>query len=48
MDDTATKKFANWAVSYRGRWARWGGRHSLPSGAAKAAARRWPPLCPKP
>ena len=40
VEDTATKKVTNWAVSYRGRWARWAGRHTLPSKLAKKAAKR--------
>ncbi len=41
VPDTATLKFANWSISYRGRWTRWGGRHSLPAATLKAAARRY-------
>jgi hypothetical protein len=40
VPDTATAKFAKWSISYRGRWTRWGGRHSLPTATLKAAARR--------
>lgn len=40
VPDIATQKFANWSISYRGRWTRWGGRHSLPPATLKAAARR--------
>lgn len=40
VEDSGTKKFTNWAFSYRGRWARWAGQHSLPSTLAKKAAKR--------
>lgn len=40
VDDETTRRFTYWCVSYRGRWDRWQGRHSLPQRAAKRAARK--------
>ena len=40
MDDKATSSFTNWSISYRGRWDRWHGKHTLPRQFSKRAARR--------
>lgn len=40
VENAATKRFSNWSINYRGTWARWAGRHSLPAATAKQAARR--------
>lgn len=45
VDNDATQRFTNWSISYRGRWDRWMGRHSLPQRPAKRAAKRSAFIC---